>query len=77
MNKEVRILVVDDEMIVREALSNYLRELYQWPGVADTVNMVHIKRHYYYSHTELNPSRIIPKGPDLDFESPHDREKFS
>ncbi|MCG6886825.1 MAG: glutathione S-transferase family protein [Proteobacteria bacterium] len=58
-------------------LSNYLRELYQWPGVADTVNMVHIKRHYYYSHTELNPSRIIPKGPDLDFESPHDREKFS
>jgi putative glutathione S-transferase len=59
------------------SLSNYLRELYQWPGIAETINMDHIKRHYYFSHTELNPSRIIPKGPELDFEAPHNRENLS
>lgn len=48
-------------------LSRYLRELYQLPGVAATVNIDHIKRHYYMSHPHLNPSRIVPLGPTLDF----------
>ncbi len=48
-------------------LSRFLRELYRVPGVAATVNMDHIKRHYYLSHTHLNPSRIVPKGPVLEF----------
>ena len=55
-------------------LSNYVRELYQWPGVAETVNMDRIKRHYYYSHDTINPTRIVPAGPLLDFMRPHDRE---
>ena len=54
-------------------LSNYLRDLYQQPGIAKTVNMEHIKRHYYESHTSINPSRIVPTGPDTDFTTPHDR----
>jgi putative glutathione S-transferase len=54
-------------------LWNYLRELYQVPGVAETVNMNHIKQHYYRSHPTLNPSRIVPKGPRLDLAQPHDR----
>ncbi|HAA45262.1 MAG: glutathione S-transferase [Halomonas sp. 54_146] len=57
-------------------LSNYVREIYQWPGVAETVNMDHIKRHYYYSHDTINPTRIVPAGPLLDFECPHDRERL-
>jgi glutathionyl-hydroquinone reductase len=57
-------------------LSNYLRDLYQLPGIADTVDMEHIKQHYYYSHDSINPSRIVPLGPALDFTSPHDRERF-
>jgi putative glutathione S-transferase len=48
-------------------LSRYLRELYRVPGVAATVNLDHIKRHYYMSHPHLNPSRIVPKGPVLEF----------
>lgn len=52
----------------------YLRELYQWPGVAETVNMDHITRHYYYSHETINPHRIVPKGPQLDFSAPHLRD---
>lgn len=55
-------------------LSGYLRELYQQPGVAATVDMEHIKYHYYASHKELNPSGIVPVGPAADFESPHGRE---
>jgi len=58
-------------------LSNYLRDLYQRPGVADTVNMTHIKRHYYESQESVNPSRIVAKGPELDFTRPHDRDRFS
>lgn len=58
-------------------ISNYLRELYQVPGVQETVNMTHIKRHYYYSHANINPTRVVPLGPELDFERPHDREWFS
>jgi len=57
-------------------LSNYIRDLYQQPGVADTVNMEHIKRHYYYSHESINPTRIVPKGPALNFDAPHDRGRF-
>lgn len=54
-------------------LSNYLRDLYQQPGIARTVNMEHIKRHYYESHTSINPSRVVPLGPDIDFSIPHNR----
>ena len=54
-------------------LSNYLRDLYQQPGIARTVNMEHIKRHYYESHTSINPSRVVPNGPDTDYKTPHDR----
>ncbi len=58
-------------------LSNYLRDLYQQPGIAGTVNMAHIKGHYYRSHANINPTRIVPKGPELDFTRPHDRDRFS
>jgi len=51
----------------------YVRELYQWPGVADTVNMDHIVRHYHYSHETINPHRIIPINPTLDYLQPHNR----
>lgn len=54
-------------------LSNYLRQLYQWPGVAETVHLDHIKAHYYYSHDTINPSRIVPVGPGLDLDKPHNR----
>jgi len=54
-------------------LSGYLRDLYQIPGVAPTVNMDHIKRHYYYTHDDINPTRIVPIGPQLDFTSPPNR----
>lgn len=58
-------------------LSNYVRELYQWPEVAETVNFTHIKRHYYFSHTMINPSQVVPVGPDIDYRSAHDRARFS
>ena len=51
----------------------YARELYQWPGVAETINMDHIRRHYYMTHPSLNPSRIVPGGPRIDFTEPHGR----
>jgi len=54
-------------------LSNYLRDLYQTPGIAETVDFDYIKRHYYYSHTTINPTQLIPKGPELDYKQPHDR----
>jgi glutathionyl-hydroquinone reductase len=57
-------------------LSNYLRDLYQQPGIAGTVNMDHIKRHYYGSHRNVNPTGIVPLGPQLDFLAPHDRGRF-
>ncbi|MGQ7286513.1 glutathione S-transferase family protein [Vreelandella venusta] len=57
-------------------LANYVRELYQWPGIAETVNMDQIKRHYYYSHDKINPTRIVPAGPLLDLERPHDRQRL-
>jgi glutathionyl-hydroquinone reductase len=57
-------------------LSNYLRDLYQQGGVAATVNMDHIKRHYYGSQRHVNPTGIVPLGPELDFMAPHDRGRF-
>ncbi|UFN47099.1 glutathione S-transferase family protein [Roseomonas sp. OT10] len=51
----------------------YTRELYQWPGVRETVDFGHIRRHYYESHPTVNPSRIVPAGPLLDFDAPHGR----
>lgn len=55
-------------------LSGYVRDLYQQPGVAATVNMAHIKNHYYASHESVNPSRVIPAGPKIDFATPHKRD---
>ena len=55
------------------ALWAYLRELYQWPGVAATVHLDHIVRHYHFSHDTINPHRIIPINPVLDFMEPHGR----
>ena len=57
-------------------LSNYLRDLYQVPGVAETVSLDHIKRHYYGSQRKVNPTGIVPLGPELDFSAPHDRTRF-
>ena len=57
-------------------LSGYVRDLYQQPGVAATVNMQHIKDHYYASHESVNPSRIVPAGPDIDFMAAHNRAHF-
>ena len=59
------------------SLSNWLRELYQWPGVAQTVDMTHIKGHYYASHRTINPTGIIPVGPALDFNAAHDRARLA
>ncbi|MSX02422.1 MAG: glutathione S-transferase family protein [Actinobacteria bacterium] len=50
-------------------LSGYLRDCYQWPGIADTVDIDQIKRHYYMTHPEINPTRIVPDGPELDLTS--------
>jgi putative glutathione S-transferase len=58
-------------------LQGYLMDLYQQPGIADTVNLDHIKRHYYMTHTQINPTRIVPIGPLLDLEKPHNREHLS
>ena len=58
-------------------LSNYLRDLYQQPGVAETVSLAQIKRHYYFSQRQVNPAGIVPVGPQLDFSAPHDRARFS
>lgn len=55
-------------------LSGYLRDLYQWPGIASTMAIDHIVRHYYLSHPHLNPSGLIPVLPTMDFDSPHSRE---
>jgi putative glutathione S-transferase len=58
-------------------LWNYLRELYQAPGIAETVNLDHIKRHYYMSMTAINPTRVVPLGPLLNLTAPHDRGRFA
>ncbi|MGR3484860.1 MAG: glutathione S-transferase family protein [Paracoccaceae bacterium] len=54
-------------------LWGFTRDLYQTPGIAQTVRMDHIVRHYHYSHETINPHRIVPVGPDLDFDAPHGR----
>ena len=56
-------------------LSGYLRDLYRTPGVAETVNMQHIKGHYYESHRAINPTGIVPLGPVLDLDAPSLRER--
>ncbi len=55
-------------------LWGYTRELYQFPGVAETVDLYHIKHHYYGSHETVNPTLIVPLGPDIDFNAPHGRD---
>jgi putative glutathione S-transferase len=56
-------------------LPGYLRELYQLPGVADTVDFAHIKGHYYRSHPTINPTGVVPAGPALDYSRPHGRDR--
>ena len=58
-------------------LGGYLRDLYQQPGVAETVDFDHIKQHYYMSHESVNPTGIVPKGPLLNLDEPHGRERLS
>ena len=55
-------------------LANYLRELFQWPMIVKTVDFNQIKRHYYFSHTMINPTQIVPKGPDIDYTTKHNRD---
>lgn len=57
-------------------LWGFVRDLYSQRGIADTVNMDHIKRHYYMTHDRINPTRIVPAGPDIDFAAPHDRDRL-
>jgi len=59
-----------------EHLWPYLRDLYQTPGVAETVRVDHIKEHYYTTHPDVNPKRLIARGPDLDFTADHDRDEL-
>ena len=57
-------------------LWNYLKDLYQQPGIKETCNVDHIKRHYYRSHPNVNPTRIVPKGPIINFEETHNRDRL-
>ena len=57
-------------------LSNYMRELYQWPNIGQTVDMPRIKQHYYSSHLAINPFGIVSSGPDQDLNAPHDRDRL-
>jgi putative glutathione S-transferase len=58
-------------------LGPYLRDVYQTGDIAETVNLDHIKQHYYRSHESVNPKRIVPRGPELNFEGSHNRDKLS
>ena len=58
-------------------LFGYMKDVYQSDGIADTVNFDHIKRHYYMTHHDINPTRIVPLGPDQDLRSPHHRERIA
>lgn len=58
-------------------LWDYTRDLYQWPGIADTVNLRHVARHYYGSHPTVNPTGVVPIGPEIDWDAPHDRERLT
>ncbi len=57
-------------------LFGYMKDVYQFDGIAETVKFDHIKRHYYMTHHDINPTRIVPLGPDQDLRSPHDRERI-
>lgn len=57
-------------------LAGYTRELYQQPGVAETVDFWHIKQHYYYSHDMINPTRVVPLGEGMDLDQPHGRDAY-
>ncbi|MBJ7437796.1 MAG: glutathione S-transferase family protein [Sphingopyxis sp.] len=57
------------------SLSAYTRELYQWPGIRETVDFDHIKRHYFESHKSINPLGVVPLGPLIDFDAPHHRDR--
>ncbi|MHB8482414.1 MAG: glutathione S-transferase family protein [Nitrospiria bacterium] len=63
-------------MVDYQNLYGYLKELYQYDGIAETVNFDHIKRHYYMTHQDINPTRIVPVGPELDLTSPHGRNRL-
>jgi putative glutathione S-transferase len=65
------------KLIEYPAIWAYTRDLYQTPGVAPTVHLDHIARHYHYSHGGINPTRIVPIGPDLDLLAPHGRERLA
>jgi putative glutathione S-transferase len=58
------------------ALSGYLKELFQIAGVRETTNFDYIKRHYYFSHTMINPTQIVPVWPIMELESAHGRENL-
>ncbi|MDP6353284.1 MAG: glutathione S-transferase family protein [Alphaproteobacteria bacterium] len=58
-------------------LSNYLRELYQVPGIGETCDFTHIKSHYYRSHVSINPTGIVPRGPAMALDTAHDRDRFA
>ncbi|XP_038893698.1 glutathionyl-hydroquinone reductase YqjG isoform X1 [Benincasa hispida] len=68
-----------NKKLIREYpnLFNYTKDIYQTNGVGSSVNMEHIKKHYYGSHPTINPFGIIPLGPNIDYSSPHDRDRFS
>lgn len=55
----------------------YVRDLYQTPCVAETVDFAYIKKHYYGSHNTVNPTGVVPMGPEIDYAAPHDRQRFS
>jgi putative glutathione S-transferase len=59
-----------------ENLWPYVRDIYTTPGIERTVNMDHIKEHYYTTHTDINPTGFVAVGPDLDFEAPHGRDRL-
>ena len=69
----------DDAPLIGEYpnISNYVRDVYQTEGMRDSVNMWHIKTHYFTSHPVLNANAIVPVGPDWDLDAPHDRARFT
>ncbi|MGF1749437.1 glutathione S-transferase family protein [Vibrio cionasavignyae] len=58
-------------------IQGYLKELYQVKGIKETTDFYHIKRHYYFSHVGINPTQVVPLGPDLDLDTPHDRDSLN
>ena len=71
---EANIVLFPSRLIDYPNLWAYARELYQWPGVAETIHFDHVVRHYHYSHDSINPHRIIPINPIIDWSEPHGRE---